>query len=445
MTPFSCSTPVIPLRGVHLDLKGTPPTFPRLLQLLDLFAALRYTTVFVEWEDAFPWSVDPSFRSPTAYSEEEVRRFAARAEALGLELVPLVQTIGHMENFLKGEKRAPLRAVPDECDVINPLAPGASEFVSSLVLDVMRLMPNIRRFHLGGDEAKNFDAHPSARHFVQKHGSAALYLHHIEPILDLLNKRSIRPLLWHDMMIHWDDALLCRLRPQCDLVVWGYDEHPDEIDYHYNSKYIARFAKLGFTLWGGTAFKGADGYLQDRPKLPRRRRNCEAWLEVAQRYGMTGLITTGWSRYSYNAPQCESIEACLDSLLEQAVLMHDGQCDPAVTASPEVLLADRWNREEAGRFAQIRQAADEFGKIHSDLWYYLLMLRSQQSVAQIDPARPLQPRFHRTVSEQMRLFEEKWGAYRTLLEPLIPGHWLDRYFAERDQSIRPLLLQHLPA
>jgi len=65
---FTAATPVVPKRGIQLDLTGVPPTAERLLELLELFAAARYNVVLVQWEDSFPWTVDERFRSPTAYS-----------------------------------------------------------------------------------------------------------------------------------------------------------------------------------------------------------------------------------------------------------------------------------------------------------------------------------------------------------------------------------------
>ena len=82
---FHRSTPLIPIRGVHLDLKGLPPTPTRLLEFLDRFAAARFNCILVEWEDSFPWSVDPRFRSPTAYTSGEVEQFHRRALQLGFQ------------------------------------------------------------------------------------------------------------------------------------------------------------------------------------------------------------------------------------------------------------------------------------------------------------------------------------------------------------------------
>ena len=72
---FRNEKPVISKRGVHMHLTGLPPTADRFVELLRLFAAARYNVVLVEWEDSFPWTVDKRFRSPTAYTPDDIRRF----------------------------------------------------------------------------------------------------------------------------------------------------------------------------------------------------------------------------------------------------------------------------------------------------------------------------------------------------------------------------------
>lgn len=76
---FAKEQPALAKRGVHLDLKEVPPTAKRFLELLKLFAAARYNAVLVEWENSFPWRVDERFRSPTAYTPDDIRRFTETA------------------------------------------------------------------------------------------------------------------------------------------------------------------------------------------------------------------------------------------------------------------------------------------------------------------------------------------------------------------------------
>jgi hypothetical protein len=388
-TLFTAATPVVPKRGINLDLTGVPPTADRLLQLLELFAAARYNVVLVQWEDTFPWTVDERFRSPAAYSPEEIVRFCEKAAALGLELIPLVQCLGHMETPLSVPGYEHLREVPDDESGLNPLAAGARELIQSMVNDVLTLMPDVRYLHLGGDEARTFGLNPETEAYIDVHGKGALYLHHVEPILDALNRRNIRPILWHDMMVDWDSDALSALGSTCDLMVWGYDGHPDDAPATHNTACIERFVEHGMTLWGASAYKGCEGnaperHSSDLPDLPERQENALAWAELAQRFDLAGVVATAWSRWAVDTVQCVPIDGALDALVLVAACLHDGQA-PSGGASACVDALAAWGEKE--RFDACHAAMVKLTSLRRRGWSTVMHARQQITLATMDTRR----------------------------------------------------------
>jgi hypothetical protein len=433
---FQKSAPVVPLRGAHLDLKGMPPTAERLADLPALLAAARYNVVLVEWEDAFPWTADVRFRSPTAYGPETVRRFAAAAREHGLEVIPLVQCLGHMETPLSVPGAERLREAEDDPSTLNPLAPGARELVESMVDDVLRLLPETRYFHLGGDEARRLGAHPDTAAYLAAHGKGALYLRHVGPILDRLNARGIRPILWHDMMVEWDDDALRALAPRCDLMVWGYNGHPDTTPHHFHSRHIRRFRDLGLALWGATAFKGADGMSADLPDLARRQANAAAWVEVARRFGMKGIVATGWSRYGTFTAACETLESSLDALVAIGVQLHDGQ-PPAGGADAVAAALDALG--EGVRFRACREAMRLLAAVRRNGWEECRNLLELHALH-----RRFAPRGHphlavsslRYARNIMKTGFEAEGKVRHALAGRVEPVWIDEYLHARLAPLR---------
>lgn len=433
---FQAAQPVMAVRGVHLDLKGVPPTFSNLLTLLDVFAAARYNAVLVEWEDMFPWSVDPRFRCETAYTPEQVSEFLAAAASRGIEVIPLVQCLGHMETPLSVLGYEGLREVPHRSDVLNPLAPGARELVERMVDDVLRLCPGVRYFHLGGDEAWSFGTHPDTKAYIEKHGKGALYLQHVEPILDKLNAAGVRPILWHDMMREWDGAALERLSAKADLCAWGYQGHPDTTKHHFSSQNIERFKRHGITLWGGTAYKGGDGSNADLPVLEKRQENALAWAEVAQRYGFVGVFATAWSRYSTHDVQNEPIEAALDSLVNVGVILHDGQ-PPA--GGIEACVAALGEIGARARFDACHQAMVDLKSARQQAWNLVAILRERVITSTQDGRRRdnggLIARLNAlraAVNRADAAADATRAAFAGLIEPL----WIERYLGERVEPLR---------
>ena len=441
---FKAAKPVIPIRAVHLDLKGVPPTAGRLMTLLKLFAAARYNAVLVEWEDMFPWTVDPRFRSPDAYTAGDVVRFRETARNEGLEIIPLVQCLGHMETPLKVPGYEHLREEPDSSSVLNPLAPGACDLVMKMVDDVLKLMPDVRYFHLGGDEARSMGTHPQTKAYVAKHGKAALYLQHVEPILDHLKARAIRPMLWHDMMIDWDSDALKALAARSDLVTWGYSGHPDTPGSHFTTKYIERFHACGITLWGATAYKGADGHNVDRPDIGQRELNALAWAEVAQRYGYAGVIATAWSRYSTDRVQCEPIDAALDALVATGVILHDGRLPEG---GIEACIAALESAGEREHFEACKTAMEQLAAIRRRGWQTVQSLREQLALCRMDARRSSSRLASKDLKHLDRLLKESEpvaDAVRKSFAGLVTPACIEEYLTTRFAPLRDELDQIMP-
>ena len=345
-TPFSRKTPIVPLRGAHLDLKGNPPTPRRLLELLDLFAAAKLNVVLAEWEDTFPWRYR-EMRSPTAYTPETIRAFVNRARELGIEVIPLVQCLGHAETPLSRIRFRSLREIRDNVAEFCPSNPASARLVIEMVDDVMDLTGGtISRFHLGGDEAWHMGSCPRCRKAVRTRGKGELYLEHVGPILDHLAGHGLTPILWDDMMRHWPASSLRKLGSRADLMAWAYDGNPVHPKGHVTEEHLKSCRRAGIGLWAGSAYKGGDGADADVPNLDVRCRNNLAWIRMCRKHGFTGMVATAWSRYNTMHIQCETIEASLDALVLTAAIMWDGA-------------APRGGRDAARKFlGKVRRGAE---------------------------------------------------------------------------------------
>ena len=436
---FKAAQPAVEIRGVHLDLKGCPPTPKRLIGLLDVFAAARYNAVLVEWEDSFPWTVDTRFRSETAYTPAQVEAFHAAAKERGIQIIPLVQCLGHMETPLNLPDYAHMREVEHRSGGLNPLAPGARELVENMVDDVLALTPGLTYFHLGGDEAWSLGTHPDTKAFIEKHGKGALYLHHVEPILDKLNSRGVRPILWHDMMREWEPEALRKLSKKADLLVWGYGGVPGrDGDSHMGREVIERFGQHGVPLWGGTAYKGASGNDADRPNLAMHQENALGWANVAKKHEMKGVIATAWSRYNTNAFQCEPIDACMDSMLNVGVILHDAQ---PPEGGIDACVAALGSIGEGERFEACKTAMEHLAEIRRNGWGAVMNLRQVVVKITVDPRRRLNHMAHvGGLIDTVKRADEIAGEMRSAFAGLMDHIWIERYLAERIEPLREELM-----
>lgn len=372
------------LRVVHLDLKGVTPAFDRLLELITLFHRMRFTALLIEWEDVFPWTCEPALRAPHAYNPGEILKLAAHCQELGLEIIPLVQSLGHSENVLRLDRFRSLREMPERTDVFHPLHPEAPVLLSRMVEDVLALLPHLNYFHLGADEVYTLGTHPASRKFLKEKGIAALYLQQLNPTLTLLQQREIRPILWHDEIVSWNPDQIRAFADRVDLMVWGYTGDPrDPSTYHHRLPHLEKLASLGCTLWGATSFKGADGPWADLPNIPARSKATKAWAELTPEFNLRGIVCTGWSRYASGRIQVSPIEGALDSLLFAAVTLYTG------TPPESVDLCRSWigAQPEGRSFGRDLETLGRFSEHVAKCWDWIRQLEEQNAHLEFEPHR----------------------------------------------------------
>ncbi|KHJ87867.1 hypothetical protein OESDEN_12349 [Oesophagostomum dentatum] len=141
---------------VHFDLKGAPPKVSYFLELLELVARSGATGILLEWEDMFPWTGQLEVaRNGEAYSMSDVRSILSKAKSLNLDIIPLVQTFGHLEWILKLEQFRRYR----ENDAYPQVVCLGDQDGVALVKDALKQVVDVHKeygikyFHIGADEA----------------------------------------------------------------------------------------------------------------------------------------------------------------------------------------------------------------------------------------------------------------------------------------------------
>jgi hexosaminidase len=120
-----------------LDLKGAAPRPEYLAELFPLFGRLNFNAILMEYEDIFPYSGElAKFARKTAYNVSTIEWINQMTESNGLELIPLVQTFGHMEFALKHVEFASLREVPIYTDTICPSSDQSISLIRKMISQV---------------------------------------------------------------------------------------------------------------------------------------------------------------------------------------------------------------------------------------------------------------------------------------------------------------------
>ncbi|NWZ45658.1 HEXDC Hexosaminidase, partial [Brachypodius atriceps] len=193
------------MRLVHLDLKGAAPRVSYLEQVFPLLSQLGANGVLMEYEDMFPFKGELEIlRSPYAYSEEDIERIQQLAEQHKLEVVPLVQTFGHVEFILKHEKYQHLREVERFPNSFNPHVPDTLALLKSILSQVIEKHRRSTWIHIGADEVFHLGEGMDSKNWMShnKGDVGTMYLKHIKEVLGFLTAQywGLRVLMWDDML-----------------------------------------------------------------------------------------------------------------------------------------------------------------------------------------------------------------------------------------------------
>ena len=212
--------PDLPLRGFHLDLTFQTLSFEYICSLLERLAACKYNAMLIEWGDKFPYQGHRTLSHPDALSPRQVSSLLELAESLGVVVIPLVQTLAHVEFILRHPQFAHLSEVPGDIYQLATANPESLVLAKQLVDQLIESHPSSPYMHLGADEATQLGESVSAEQVARK-GLSLAWVEYMNVICRHVQARGRTPVVWDDMLLGHPEALN-RFTRDCLLMHWNY-------------------------------------------------------------------------------------------------------------------------------------------------------------------------------------------------------------------------------
>lgn len=268
----------------------------RKMSLMGLNAYMLYT------EDTYEIEGRPYFGYMRGrYTKAELKELDAYAAALGIELIPCIQTLGHLATHLRWAASGKYK------DTANVMLVGA-DATYALIDDMLKTAKECftsRRIHLGLDETKDL----GLGKYLSQNGYRVgheIYLEHLNKVTEMAIAHGFAPMMWSDMFFRFAG----------EGIKGYYDYHPDvEItdevaalvpkgvqqvfwDYYRPSEefYAVNIQKHKKHFGENVMFAGAvwlwDGYC---PQFRRSIRSTYPALEACRKEGVREVLTTIWA------------------------------------------------------------------------------------------------------------------------------------------------------
>ncbi len=238
--------------GLMLDVSRNGVYLPGTLEQFILQSALMGLNMLMLYtEDTYEVPGHPFFGYLRGrYTVRELQALDQYAGALGVEMIPCIQTLGHLEQMLQWPAYGNFR---DTEKVLLAQAPHTYQLLEQMIAAAAAPY-NSKRIHIGMDEAHGIGSGRFRKLFGEKRPFDILN-RHLRRVRNICQTRGLRPMIWSDMYFrlgsktnsYYDETSViprevAKAIPRgVDLVYWDYYHH----DAAFYEKWIARHRAMG--------------------------------------------------------------------------------------------------------------------------------------------------------------------------------------------------------
>ncbi len=277
--------PEMEFRGIHVDLwfhQDRPWYYEYLFKQL---ARYKINYAVFEFEDKFFYAKHPVLSAPGAMTNDQVQRMVAEAKKYFIEIIPLVQTLGHVAYIGKHAEFANLRELPVSNYELCPLKEGTLPLIQDMLEETIDAVRPSKYVHIGGDEAYELGKGTECLEKWGDNAAVESYKLWLNFVCNYLKKQEKTAIVWDDMFLrHFSPADMANLPDNLIYMRWQYGN--GKIDER-NRKIL----NLGYPVWIATAAQTMTPIYPDQ-KL--RVFNNANLIPAAASLGMKGVLNTAW-------------------------------------------------------------------------------------------------------------------------------------------------------
>ena len=239
--------------GLMLDCSRNGVMRPKkVMEYLDYMAAYGMNAVMLYTEDTYEVEEYPEFGYLRgSYTLGELKEIDDYADSLGIEVIPCIQTLGHLEHFTKWPSG---RALADMDNVLLADNDETYKFVEACIKTMKKAFRS-DRIHIGMDEAFA----TGRGKYLDQNGykpQNEIITDHLKKVSEICKKYGYQPMMWSDMYFrkkgipgdfHADVIVPPEIAadiPDVDMVYWDYYH----ADYDFYDAVFTHHEALGKTV-----------------------------------------------------------------------------------------------------------------------------------------------------------------------------------------------------
>ncbi len=242
------------MRGLMFDCSRNGVILPDVMKdIIRKVALMGINMIMLYTEDTYEVPGEPFFGYLRgAFTQKELRELDNYSAIFGIEMIPCIQTLAHLEQILKWDPYFDLRDTPHVLLADNEKTYQFIEKIISAATKPFRT----NRIHIGMDEAFGIGTGRYKELYGEKNPFDIMNSH-LKRVRDICKKFGKKPMIWSDMYfrlgskthdyydLNWQitDEVIKNIPEDVEMVYWDY-YHTDSDFYR---KMIANHRKLGST------------------------------------------------------------------------------------------------------------------------------------------------------------------------------------------------------
>ena len=192
--------PDILKRAIHYDTKHHQDKASYVKSFIKDLASYKVNMLVWEWEDKFAYPSHPEIGAPGAFTLKEMQEFTRYARQYHIQIVPLVQGLGHVSFILKWPQYKNLREIASSNWEFCPLKSGSYDLLYDLWKDAIEATPGSDYIHIGSDETYELGACEQCKAKSEELGRSGLYQLFINKAADYLKTKGRKVMAWETPM-----------------------------------------------------------------------------------------------------------------------------------------------------------------------------------------------------------------------------------------------------
>lgn len=268
----------------------------RIKEMILICSLMGHNRLLIYTEDTFNMDKYPYFGYLRgAYSKEDIKEFVEYGESFGVELVPCVQTLGHLKQALKWQ---PMENLKDGPDTLLVDSPEVYTFIEDMIKFAKECFKS-KNIHIGMDESFEMGLN---RHILLYgyQDRTEMFVRHLLKVKEICEKYDFSPMIWSDMFFrlnnqkeeYYGDCPLSKetlqiIPKDVQLVYWDY--------YHKDKDNYLKMLKFHKEIGNQIIFaSGSWRWIGFAPSISNSINYTKSALEACLIEGVKDTFVTAW-------------------------------------------------------------------------------------------------------------------------------------------------------